>query len=89
MKFNQPNQNENKEKNNNNNQYNTKRRYAAAFPSNRPTEQQNKREAKNQQHDEILSNHDHHARNTTYTRSNTNAINCHEEETKNFRHAPI
>ena len=52
------------EKNINNNQYNTKRTYAAALRSNRPTEQQNQTETKNQQHDEIINNHNQHARNT-------------------------
>ena len=32
------------------------------------------RQVKNKQHNEILSNHNHDARNATYTRSNTNAI---------------
>ena len=73
----------------NNNQYNTKRAYAAALRNNRPVKQQNKAETKIQQHDEILSNHNHHARNTSYTRSNTDTINCHEEEPKNLKHASI
>ena len=44
VKSSQPNQ---EEKNSNNNQYNTKRTYAAALRSNRPTEQQNQTETKN------------------------------------------
>ena len=71
VKFSQPNQ----EKSNSNNQYNTKRTYAAALRSNRPIEQQNQTETKTQQHNEILNIHNHHARNTTYTRSNINTIN--------------
>ena len=57
MNFNQSNRKENKKENNNNNQYNTKRTYPAALESNRPIEQQNKTETKNQQYDAILSNH--------------------------------
>ena len=78
VKSSQPNQEEN---NSNNNQYNTKRTYAAALRSNQ-TEQQNQTETKNQQHDEIINNHNQHARNTTYTRSNTNTINRQEEQPK-------
>ena len=66
VKSSQPNQEEN---NSNNSQYNTKRTYAAALRSNRPTEQQNQTETKKTQHDEIINNHNQHARNTTYTRS--------------------
>ena len=60
-----------------------------ALRSNRPTEQQNQTETKNQQHDEIINNHNQHARNTTYTRSNTNTINRQEEQPKNLKHASI
>ena len=59
VKSSQPNQ---KEKNNNNNQYNTKRTNTAALRSNRPIEQQNQTETKNQQHDEIINNHNQHAK---------------------------
>ena len=86
MKSSQPNQ---EEKNNNNNQYNTKRTYAATLRSNRPIEQQNQTGTKNQQHNEIINNHNHHARNTTYTRSNINTINRQEEQPKNLKHASI
>ena len=86
VKFSQANQEEN---NSNISQYNTKRTYAAALRSNRPTEQQNQTETKNQQHDEIINNRNQHARNTTYTRSNTNTINRQEEQPKNLKHASI
>ena len=86
VKSSQPNQ---EEKNSNNNQYNAKRTYAAALRSNRPTEQQNQTEAKNQQRDEIINNHNQHARNTTCTRSNINTINRQEEQPKNLKHASI
>ena len=82
VKFSRPNQ---KEKSNNSNQCNTKRTYAAALRSNRPPEQQNQIETKNQQHDEVLNNHNHHARYTTYTSSNINTINRQEEEPKNLK----
>ena len=52
-------------------------------------EQQNQRETKTQQYDEILNNHNHHARNTTYTRSNINTINSQEEQPKDLKHASI
>ena len=77
------------ETNSNNSQYNTKRTFAAALRSNRPTEQQYQTETKNQQHDEIINNHNQHARNTTYTSSNTNTINRQEEQPKNLKHASI
>ena len=86
VKSSQPNQ---EQKSSNNNQYNTKRTYAAALKSNQPTEQQNQTETKNQQHDEIINNHNQHARNTSYTRSNINTINCREEQPKNLKHASI
>ena len=86
VKSSQPNQ---EEKNSNNNQYNTKRAYTAALRSNRPTEQQNQTETKNQQHDEIINNHNQHARNTTYTRSNINTINRQEEQPENLKQASI
>ena len=70
-------------------QYNTKRTYAAALKSNQPNEQQNQTETKNQQHDEIINNHNQHARNTSYTRSNINTINRREEQPKNLKHASI
>ena len=66
-----------------------KRTYAAALRSNRPTEQQNQTETKNQQHDEIINNHNQHARNRSYTRSNINTINRQEEQPKNLKHASI
>ena len=86
MKSSQPNQ---KEKNSKNNQYNTKRTYAAALRSNRPIEEQNQTETKNHQHDEITNNHNQHARNTTYTRSNINTIIRQEEQPKNLKHTSI
>ena len=86
VKSSQANQEEN---NSNNSQYNTKRTYAAALRSNRPTEQQNQTEIKNQQHDEIINNHNQHARNTSYTSSNTNTINRQEKQPKNLKHASI
>ena len=86
MKSRQPNQEEN---NYNNNQYNSKRTYAAPLRSNRPIEQQNQTETKSQQHDEIINNHNQHARTTTNTRSNINAIHCQEEQPKNLEHASI
>ena len=85
MKSSKPNQ---EEKNSNNNQYNTKRTHAAASRSNQPIEQ-NQTETKNQQHDESINNHNQHARNTTYTRSNINTINRQEEQPKNLKHASI
>ena len=42
-----------------------------------------------QQHDEILNNHNHHTRNTTYTRSNINTISSQEEQLKSLKHASI
>ena len=36
-----------------------------------------------------MNNHNHHARNTTYTRSNINTINRQEEQPKNLKHASI
>ena len=42
-----------------------------------------------QQHDEILNNHNHHTRNTTYTRSNIKTINNQEEQPKSLKHASI
>ena len=59
--------------------------------SNQPTEQQNQTETKtqNQQHHEIKNNHNQHARNTSYTRSNINTINRQEEQPKNLKHASI
>ena len=45
--------------------------------------------AKTQQHDEILNNLNHHARNTTDTSSNINTIKHQEEQPKNLRHASI
>ena len=86
VKSSQPNQ---EQKNNINNQYNTKRTYAAALKSNQPNEQQNQTETKNQQHNEIINNHNQHARNTIYTRSNINTINRQEEQPKNLKHASI
>ena len=83
VKFSRPNQ---EEKSNNSNQYNTKRTYAAALRSNRPPEQQNQIETKNQRHDEVLNNHNHHA---TYISSNINTINRQEEEPKNLKQASI
>ena len=68
VKFIRPNQEEKYIKKN---QYNTKRIYAAALRSNRPTDQQNQADTKNQQHDEILNNHNHDMRNITYTSSYT------------------
>ena len=47
------------------------------------------RQTKNQQHDEIINNHNQHARNTTYTRSNINSINRQEEQPKNLKHDSI
>ena len=85
VKSSQPNQ---EQKSSNNNQYNTKRTYTAAL-SNQPTEQQNQTETKIQQQDEIINNHNQHARNTSYTRSNINTINRREEEPKNLKHASI
>ena len=76
-------------KNSTNNQYNTKRTYAAALRSNRPTEQQNQTETKNEQHNEIINNHNQLARNTSYTRSNINTINRQEEQPKSLKHASI
>ena len=61
---------------------NTKRTYAAAL---RTTKQQNQTETKTQQHDEILNNHNHLARYTTYTRSNINTINRPEEQPKKLK----
>ena len=89
VKFSQPNR---EEKSNSNNQYNTKRAYAAALRTTKQQnqiEQQNQTETKTQQHDEILNNHNHHARNTTYTRFNINTINRQEEQPKNLKHASI
>ena len=86
VKFSRPNQ---EEKSNNSSQYNTKRTYAAALRSNRPPEQQNQIETKNQWYDEVLNNHNHHARNTTYISSNINTINHQEEEPKNLKQASI
>ena len=86
VKSSQPNQ---EQKSSNNNQYNTKRTYTAALKSNQPTEQQNQAETKNQQHDEIINNHNQHARNTSYTRSNINTINHRKEQPKNLKHASI
>ena len=83
VKFSRPNQ---EEKSNSSNQYNTKRTYAAALRSNRPPEQQNQIETKNQRHDEVLNNHNHHA---TYISSNINTINRQEEEPKNLKQASI
>ena len=45
------------------------------------------RQTKNQQHDEIINNHNQHARNTTYTRFNISTINRQEEQPKNLKHA--
>ena len=42
-------------------------------------------EIKNEQHDEILNSHNHHAKNTTYTSSKTNAIIRHEKQSKNLK----
>ena len=86
VKSSQPNQ---EQKSSNNNQYNAKRTYAAALKSNQPTEQQNQTDTKNQQHDEIINNHNQHVRNTSYTRSNINTINRREEQPKNLKHASI
>ena len=86
VKSSQPNQ---EQKSSNNNQYNTKRTYVAALKSNQPTKQQNQIETKNQQHDEIINNHNQHARNTSCTRSNINTINRREEQPKNLKHASI
>ena len=89
VKFSQPNQ---KEKSNSNNQYYTKRTYAAALritKKQNQIEQQNQTETKTQQHDEILNNHNHHARNTTYTRSKINTISRQEEQPKNLKHHSI
>ena len=86
MKSSQPNL---EGKNSTNNQYNTKRTYAAALRSNRPTEQQNQTETKNEQHNEIINNHNQLARNTSYTRSNINTINRQEEQPKSLKHASI
>ena len=85
-KFSQLNQ---EEKSNNNNEYNTIRTYTVALRSNRPIEQQNQTETKTQQHDEILNNHNHHARNTTYTGSNINTINRQEQLPNNLKHVSI
>ena len=41
---------------------------------------------KNQQHDEIINNHNQHARNAIYTRSNINTINRQEKQAKNLKH---
>ena len=84
-KFSQPNQEEKSNNNNNNNEYNTKRTYTAALRSNR----QSQTETKTQQHDEILNNHNHHARNTTYTRPNINTINRQEQLPNNLKHVSI
>ena len=86
VKSSQPNQ---EQKSSNNNQYNTKRTYTATLKSNQPTEQQNQTETKNQQHDEIINNHNQHARNTSYTRSDINTINRREEQPKNLKQASI
>ena len=89
IKFSQPNQ---EGKNNNSNQCNTKRTYTEALRTAKEQnqiEQQNQRETKTQQHDEILNNHNHHARNTTYTRSNINTINSQEEQPKDLKQASI
>ena len=89
LKFSQPNE---EEKSNSNNQCNTKRTYAAPLRTAKQQnqiEQQNQTETKTQQHDEILNNHNHHARNTTYTRSNINTINGQEEQPKILKHASI
>ena len=85
MKSSKPNQ---EEKNSNSNQYITKRTHDAASRSNQPIEQ-NQPETKNQQHDESINNHNQHAKNTTYTRSNINTINHQEEQPKNLKHASI
>ena len=67
----------------------TKRTYAAALRTNRPSEQQNQIKTKNQQHNEVSNNHNHHTRNAAYTSSNINTINRQEEEPKKLKHASI
>ena len=62
-----------------------KRTYAAALRTNRPSEQQNQIKTKNQQHNEVSNNHNHHTRNAAYTSSNINTINRQEEEPKNLK----
>ena len=86
VKFSRPNR---EEESNNNNQYNIKRTHAAALRTNRPSKEQNQIETKNQQHDEVLNDNNHHTRNTTYKSSNINTINYQEEEPKNLKHASI